>query len=108
MRRLTSARFGTFFSVTVSGVSRLAIMSGKVAFLAPLIGMVPWRRFPPLMRILSMMSAGNDVSAGARHDHDGQARPAASAPQDLGRLLLNRLVYNLSLFCVFPLGEVAA
>jgi len=39
--RLTSARFGTFFSVSRSGVSRLAIISGSAAFFAPEMAIWP-------------------------------------------------------------------
>ena len=52
----TSARRGTLPSVKVSGVRRLAIINGNVAFLAPLIGMVPFRRLPPRMRIRSIFA----------------------------------------------------
>ena len=38
---MTSASRGTFSRISVSSVSRLAIISGSVAFLAPEIGMVP-------------------------------------------------------------------
>ena len=88
MRRLTSARFGTFFSVTVSEVRRLAIIRGRAAFLAPLIGIVPVRRCPPVIRILSMMSAGNECFG---------ARPkAAHAPVTLDERSLHR---NLEAAC---------
>ena len=53
---MTSARRGTFSRINVSSVSRLAIMSGNVAFLAPEIGIVPLRRCPPTMRIRSMLA----------------------------------------------------
>ena len=52
----TSASRGTFSSVSVSSVRRLAIISGSAAFLAPEIGIVPFSRAPPTMRILSMRS----------------------------------------------------
>src|SRR5215467_4084592 len=41
--------------MSVSSVRRLAIIKGSVAFLAPEIGMIPLRRFPPTMRIRSML-----------------------------------------------------
>ena len=50
----TSASRGTLSSVSVSSVSRLAIISGKVAFLAPEIGIVPLSRRPPTMRMRSI------------------------------------------------------
>ena len=53
---VTSARLGTFFKTRVSGVSRLAIIKGNAAFFAPLIGIVPFKRSPPMMRMRSMMS----------------------------------------------------
>src|SRR5262249_20802838 len=46
---LTSARFGTFLRVSRSGVSRLAIISGRAAFLAPEMGGLPFRCLPPMM-----------------------------------------------------------
>ncbi len=51
---LTSARFGTFLRVSRSAVSRLAIISGRVAFLAPEIGMVPLKGLPPTIEMRSM------------------------------------------------------
>src|SRR6516164_1244966 len=54
--RLTSASRGTLCSVTVSRVRRLAIIRGSAAVLAPLIGIVPFRRWPPTMRIRSMVT----------------------------------------------------
>ena len=53
-----SARAGTLVSVTVPGVSRLAAISGRAAFLAPPISMVPWSGRPPSIRILSIGVAG--------------------------------------------------
>src|SRR5665213_4109035 len=52
----TSARRGTLSRVSVSSVSRLAIISGRAAFLAPEIGIVPFKRLPPTMRMRSMTS----------------------------------------------------
>src|SRR3954451_16665388 len=52
--RFTSASSGTFFRVSRSRVSREAIISGRAAFLAPEIGIVPWSLLPPTMRIRSM------------------------------------------------------
>src|SRR6266446_1084762 len=51
-----SARLGTFARVSVSGVSRLAAISGNAAFLAPPIGIMPSSGTPPLIRILSIIS----------------------------------------------------
>jgi hypothetical protein len=36
-------------------VSRLAIISGSAAFLAPEIGIAPWSGAPPVMRMRSMV-----------------------------------------------------
>src|SRR3989304_3839789 len=51
---LTAARRGRLGSVSVSRLRRLAIIKGSAAFLAPLIGMVPFKRWPPTMRMRSM------------------------------------------------------
>src|SRR6266478_8000497 len=51
-----SARSGTFLRVSVSGVSKLAAISGNAAFLAPPIGITPSSGTPPLIRILSIVS----------------------------------------------------
>src|SRR5262245_20019034 len=51
---LTSASRGTLSSTSVWSVSRLAIINGKVAFLAPEIGIDPTSLWPPLMRMRSM------------------------------------------------------
>src|SRR5262249_39264989 len=53
-RSATSASRGTFSRMSVSSVSRLAIISGSVAFLAPEIGIEPLSLRPPLMRIRSI------------------------------------------------------
>ena len=50
----TSASRGTFSSVSVSSVSRLAIIRGRAAFLAPEMAIEPFRRLPPTMRMRSM------------------------------------------------------
>src|SRR4030065_639428 len=50
----TAPRRGTLCSVSVSRVRRLAIIKGSAAFLAPLIGMVPFKRWPPTMRMRSI------------------------------------------------------
>ena len=52
--RLTSASRGTLSRTSVWSVSRLAIISGSVAFFAPEIGIVPSRRRPPTMRMRSI------------------------------------------------------
>jgi len=49
-----SWRWGRLARVKVSGVSKLAAISGSAAFLAPLMGMDPSSRFPPRIRILSI------------------------------------------------------
>src|SRR5690349_4690134 len=51
----TSASRGTFSRTNVCSVSRLAIISGSVAFFAPEIGIVPLRLRPPMMRMRSML-----------------------------------------------------
>ena len=56
-RRRTSARRGTLDNVSVPGVSSDTIISGKAAFLAPEIGMLPFSRLPPRMRIRSISSS---------------------------------------------------
>ncbi len=53
---MTSASRGTFSRISGSSVSRLAIISGSVAFFAPEIGMVPFSRAPPTMRIRSIFA----------------------------------------------------
>jgi hypothetical protein len=52
--KATSASLGTLLSVSGASVSKHAAISGKAAFLAPLIGISPLRRAPPLILILSM------------------------------------------------------
>src|ERR1041384_1724590 len=52
--RPTSARCGTLSRISVSSVKRLAIISGRVAFLAPEIGIAPFKGRPPAIRIRSM------------------------------------------------------
>src|ERR1700722_18745354 len=54
--RLTSARRGRFSRVRVSSVKRLAIISGRAAFLAPEILISPFSRDPPLIRMRSMFA----------------------------------------------------
>src|SRR5215813_1081759 len=52
--RFTSASRGTLSRTSVLSVSMLAIINGKVAFLAPEIGIVPLSLCPPQMRMRSM------------------------------------------------------
>ena len=52
-----SARPGTFSRLRVSAVNRLAAISGKAAFLAPLIAITPSSGTPPVMWIRSIASA---------------------------------------------------
>src|SRR4029450_5227579 len=52
--RFTSARFGTFLRVSRSPVSRLAIIRGSAAFLAPEMGMLPLSGLPPVTVMRSM------------------------------------------------------
>ncbi len=51
----TSASRGTLSRIKVCSVSRLAIISGSVAFFAPEIGIVPLRVRPPTIRMRSML-----------------------------------------------------
>src|SRR5262245_14080260 len=67
---LTSARFGTFFKVSRSEVSRLAIISGRVAFLAPEIGMAPVSGLPPTMLMRSMDEAPFVIFSATRARRD--------------------------------------
>ncbi len=55
----TSASRGTLSSVSVWSVRRLAIISGRAAFLAPEIGTRPLSRLPPTMRIRSIETSPN-------------------------------------------------
>src|SRR6516162_391976 len=52
--KFTSASRGTLSRTSVLSVSKLAIINGKVAFLAPEIGIVPLSLWPPQMRMRSM------------------------------------------------------
>ena len=75
--RLTSARFGTFFNVTRSDVSRLAIISGSAAFFAPEIGMMPFSCPPPTILMRSMrrglvLSEGRWMQAAKKPAWDGE------------------------------------
>ena len=47
-------------------MSRLAIIKGSAAFLAPLMEIVPFRRSPPMMRMRSMASPPSPEAAKAR------------------------------------------
>ena len=49
-----SASFGTLESTSGDSVRSAAAMSGKAAFLAPLMGIAPASRTPPSMRMRSM------------------------------------------------------
>ena len=49
-----SARSGRLVSRSVSSVKRLAAMSGRAAFLAPLITISPLSGWPPRILILSI------------------------------------------------------
>ena len=53
-----SPRCGRFESVSVSSVSRLAVIRGSAAFLAPLMRISPSRGWPPMILILSMDETG--------------------------------------------------
>ncbi len=58
---LTSATLGVFSSVNVSSVSKEAIISGKAAFLAPEIGILPSSGCPPTMRMRSIVPPAETV-----------------------------------------------
>ena len=53
---------------------RLAIIKGSAAFLAPLIGMVPFKRLPPTMRMRSMASLPRRKPPKAKPAEDRQFR----------------------------------
>src|SRR5262245_39302297 len=95
-RRLTSASRGTLCSVRGSRVRRLAIIRGSAAFLAPLIGIVPFRRWPPTMRIRSMVTllphAPNPLRS-LSADPRLRSRP---------EVRLDRAIYSLGLNSVSP------
>src|SRR5215831_6428328 len=76
---LTSARFGTFLRVSRSGVSRLAIISGRAAFLAPEMGRLPFRCLPPTMLMRSMRCTPSAVAIGDRLYATRQAKKRSSA-----------------------------
>src|SRR6266478_2609489 len=69
--KFTSASRGTLSRTSVLSVSRLAIINGKVAFLAPEIGIVPLSLWPPWMRMRSMPPPPNSGGivglGGGRH-----------------------------------------
>ena len=56
-QQTTSASRGRLRRVRVSSDSSEAIISGRAAFFAPLIGISPWSRRPPSILILSMWCA---------------------------------------------------
>src|SRR5882757_6893452 len=76
---LTSARFGTFLRVSRSWVSRLAIISGRAAFLAPEMGRLPLRGLPPTMLMRSMRSAPCVIGLLRRTLRDKQAKKRSAA-----------------------------
>src|SRR5262245_49520966 len=85
----TSASCGTFLKVDAPPGSSAAASSGRAAFLAPLIGILPVRRAPPSTTILSIRHDGRSTNA-RRHQNNGGA-PAAIPPEarstDLDRQL---------------------
>src|SRR5216683_1762225 len=75
--RLTSARRGTLSRMSVWSVSRLAIISGSVAFFAPEIGIAPLSGRPPTMRMRSILVCPRLV---ARPPIQVRAGPIQSGP----------------------------
>src|SRR6266566_2385352 len=83
--RPTSASRGTLSRTSVLSVSKLAIINGKVAFLAPEIGIVPLSLWPPWMRMRSMPPPPCPANATMlheprRHDAEKPTRRKAAAP----------------------------
>src|SRR5215472_2422727 len=71
--KFTSASRGTLSRTSVLSVSRLAIINGKVAFLAPEIGIVPLSLCPPQMRMRSMPP----LPMSGKHAPQGASAPLA-------------------------------
>src|SRR5262249_1316253 len=84
----TSASCGTFLKVDAPPGSSAAASSGRAAFLAPLIGILPVRRAPPSTTILSIRHDGRSTNAPG-HQNNGGAPAAIPARRsgDLDRQL---------------------
>src|SRR3984957_4179827 len=80
--RPTSASRGTLSRINVCSVSRLAIISGSVAFFAPEIGIVPLRGRPPTILMRSMSIPPRPRRGRTAHDDDRLARRAQSIAGD--------------------------
>ena len=76
-RSPTSASRGTLSRVSVWSVSMAAIISGRVAFFAPEIGIEPLSAFPPAMRMRSMPPAPHAGTVPSGNPDCGR-KPAAS------------------------------
>src|ERR1044071_2032312 len=77
----TSASRGTFSRISVSCVSRLAIISGSVAFLAPEIGMTPLSFCPPTIRMRSILAPdNNDRDYHPHGPNAAKVRPLLTGP----------------------------
>src|SRR6476469_2654749 len=76
---LTSERRGVFSRITVSGVSRLAIIRGSAAFLAPEMGMELLRACPPTIRMRS-------IDTTVRSAHRRCERPAVRVLREPARV----------------------
>src|ERR1051326_939737 len=68
----TSASCGTFLNVDAPPGNSAAASSGRAAFLAPLIGILPVRRAPPSTTILSIRHDGRSTNARV-HQNNGSA-----------------------------------
>src|SRR5512137_1176880 len=77
-----SARSGAFSSTSGPSESRAAVISGSVAFFAPLIGMTPCSGLPPRMRMRSIVLQLRQRDAALAHVFSLAVRVA-----DLGRAL---------------------
>src|SRR5262249_32227922 len=95
---LTSARFGTFLRVSRSGVSKLAIINGRAAFLAPEMDRLPFRCLPPTMLMRSMRCArplrwiceAVDVSDALYATRQAKKRSASFRVRIVGELMHGR------------------
>src|SRR5579871_3890518 len=75
--RPTSASRGTLSRISVWSVSRLAIISGRVAFFAPEIGIVPLRWRPPTILMRSMLRSPQSAAASATDDRSAPRAQSA-------------------------------
>src|SRR4051812_40642890 len=75
-RLLTSASRGTLSRISVSSVSRPAIINGSAAFFAPEIGIVPRSLLPPKMRMRSIQGPGFCYAQSIEPIRPGWQKPA--------------------------------